>query len=76
MADGQDLRNSALEAYWMPFTANKAFKAQPRLLAAAKDMHYFTPDGRAGTAHPGQQLDPSAAQGPAALDSPGGSRKT
>ena len=47
MADGQDLRNSALEAYWMPFTANKAFKAQPRLLAAAKDMHYFTPDGRA-----------------------------
>ena len=47
MADGQDLRNSALEAYWMPFTANKAFKAQPRLLASAKDMHYFTPDGRA-----------------------------
>jgi beta-alanine--pyruvate transaminase len=47
MADGQDLRNSALEAYWMPFTANKAFKAQPRLLASAKDMHYFTPEGRA-----------------------------
>jgi beta-alanine--pyruvate transaminase len=47
MADGQDRANSALEAYWMPFTANKAFKAQPRLLAAAKDMHYFTPDGRA-----------------------------
>ena len=35
-----------LEAYWMPFTANRQFKANPRLLAAAKDMHYFTPDGR------------------------------
>ncbi|HEY9611007.1 MAG TPA: aspartate aminotransferase family protein [Allocoleopsis sp.] len=35
-----------LEAYWMPFTANRQFKAKPRLLAAAKDMHYFTPEGR------------------------------
>lgn len=36
-----------LEAFWMPFTANRAFKQRPRLLAYAKDMHYFTPDGRA-----------------------------
>jgi len=35
-----------LEPYWMPFTANRAFKARPRLIARAKDMHYFTPDGR------------------------------
>ena len=35
-----------LEPYWMPFTANRAFKARPRLVASAKDMHYFTPDGR------------------------------
>jgi beta-alanine--pyruvate transaminase len=35
-----------LESYWMPFTANRAFKARPRLIARAKDMHYFTPDGR------------------------------
>ena len=35
-----------LEPYWMPFTANRAFKARPRLVARAKDMHYFTPDGR------------------------------
>jgi beta-alanine--pyruvate transaminase len=35
-----------LEAYWLPFTANRAFKAAPRLLAGAKDMHYLTPDGR------------------------------
>jgi beta-alanine--pyruvate transaminase len=36
-----------LSAFWMPFTDNRAFKAAPRLLARAKDMHYFTPDGRA-----------------------------
>jgi beta-alanine--pyruvate transaminase len=35
-----------LEAYWMPFTANRAFKKAPRLIARAKDMHYFTTDGR------------------------------
>src|SRR6201986_2189799 len=35
-----------LAAHWMPFTANRAFKKAPRLLAAAKDMHYFTVDGR------------------------------
>ena len=31
----------------MPFTANRGFKAEPRLFAAAKDMHYTTTDGRA-----------------------------
>src|ERR1700752_2442518 len=36
-----------LESYWMPFTPNRAFKAAPRLIARAKDMHYYTPDGRA-----------------------------
>jgi beta-alanine--pyruvate transaminase len=36
-----------LESYWLPFTPNRAFKAAPRLIARAKDMHYFTPDGRA-----------------------------
>ncbi len=35
-----------LAAYWMPFTANRAFKRAPRMLAGAKDMHYFTTDGR------------------------------
>ena len=34
-------------AFWMPFTDNRYFRANPRLLATAKDMHYFTPDGRA-----------------------------
>ena len=36
----------ALEHFWMPFTANRAFKAAPRLLAKADGMYYWTPDGR------------------------------
>jgi len=35
-----------LAAWWMPFTANRQFKAAPRLLVAAKDMHYTSHDGR------------------------------
>ncbi|MGN6411257.1 MAG: aspartate aminotransferase family protein [Nitrobacter sp.] len=35
-----------LAAFWMPFTANRAFKASPRLIAGAKGMHYFSTDGR------------------------------
>jgi beta-alanine--pyruvate transaminase len=40
------LENDPLAAFWMPFTANRAFKAHPRLLVAAKDMHYTSADGR------------------------------
>jgi beta-alanine--pyruvate transaminase len=35
-----------LDAYWMPFTPNRRFKALPRLVARAEGMFYFTPDGR------------------------------
>ncbi len=35
-----------LDAFWMPFTANRQFKANPRLLARASGMHYWTEDGR------------------------------
>jgi len=35
-----------LESFWMPFTPNRAFKARPRLIARAKDMHYYTPQGQ------------------------------
>ena len=35
-----------LSQFWMPFTANRQFKAAPRLLARASGMHYETPDGR------------------------------
>ncbi|MDE1923903.1 MAG: aspartate aminotransferase family protein [Gammaproteobacteria bacterium] len=37
---------SELQAFWMPFTANRQFKANPRLLARAEGMHYWTADGR------------------------------
>jgi beta-alanine--pyruvate transaminase len=43
-----------LEAFWLPFTPNRAFKKRPRLIARAKDMHYYTPEGR-------QILDATAA---------------
>ena len=36
-----------LESFWMPFTPNRSFKKRPRLVARAKDMHYYTPEGRA-----------------------------
>jgi beta-alanine--pyruvate transaminase len=35
-----------LEAHWMGFTANRAFKQAPRILASAKGMYYTTHDGR------------------------------
>jgi len=36
-----------LDAWWLPFTSNRAFKQRPRLVTRAKDMHYYTADGRA-----------------------------
>ena len=35
-----------LRAFWMPFTANRQFKQDPRMLVAAKDMHFTSSDGR------------------------------
>ena len=35
-----------LSSFWMPFTANRSFKKNPRLLASADRMHYKTPEGR------------------------------
>jgi beta-alanine--pyruvate transaminase len=39
-------RPNDLDAFWMPFTDNRYFKAHPRLLARAEGMSYFTPEGR------------------------------
>jgi len=49
---GPERRNVAavpndLQSFWLPFTPNRAFKHSPRLIARAKDMHYFAVDGRA-----------------------------
>ncbi|MEO1198580.1 MAG: aspartate aminotransferase family protein [Pseudomonadota bacterium] len=35
-----------MEAFWMPFTANRAFKKRPRLVSRAKGTRYYAPDGR------------------------------
>ncbi len=35
-----------LRAFWMPFTANRQYKKEPRMFVKAKDMHYTTHDGR------------------------------
>ena len=38
--------NLNLDNYWLPFTPNKKFKANPRLLTSAKGMFYKSDDGR------------------------------
>lgn len=35
-----------LAAYWMPYTANRAFKQSPRIIESAQGFHYKTHDGR------------------------------
>ncbi|MDV7340048.1 aspartate aminotransferase family protein [Terasakiella sp. A23] len=39
-------RPNNLDSYWMPFTANKQFKKDPRILVSADRMHYTSEDGR------------------------------
>ncbi|HEY9628184.1 MAG TPA: aspartate aminotransferase family protein [Coleofasciculaceae cyanobacterium] len=36
----------SLDAFWMPFTANRQFKSKPRLMVSAQGMHYTSEDGR------------------------------
>jgi beta-alanine--pyruvate transaminase len=40
------LSTGDLDAFWMPFTANRQFKAKPRMLSRAEGMYYWTDDGR------------------------------
>ncbi|MBY8915820.1 aspartate aminotransferase family protein [Nitratireductor sp. L1-7-SE] len=46
MLDRLNKRPNDLSAFWMPFTANRQFKETPRMLVAAKDMHFTAEDGR------------------------------
>ncbi|WP_372617153.1 aspartate aminotransferase family protein [Falsiroseomonas sp.] len=39
-------RPNNLDAFWMPYSDNRYFKAHPRLLARAEGMHYWTADGQ------------------------------
>ena len=46
LSDQLRLTPAELDAYWMPFTANRQFKATPRMMARADGMYYTTDDGR------------------------------
>ncbi|HYI83424.1 MAG TPA: aminotransferase class III-fold pyridoxal phosphate-dependent enzyme, partial [Acetobacteraceae bacterium] len=39
-------RPNNLDAFWMPFSDNRYFKAQPRMLVRAEGMSYFTSEGQ------------------------------
>jgi beta-alanine--pyruvate transaminase len=39
---------ASMSSFWMPFTNNRDFKAQPRLLVSAKGMYYRDVDGKEG----------------------------
>jgi beta-alanine--pyruvate transaminase len=39
-------RPNNLDAFWMPYSANRSFKTNPRLLARAEGMFYHTNDNR------------------------------
>lgn len=40
------VKTNNLDAFWMPFTANRQFKQNPRMFVGADRMHYTTSDGR------------------------------
>src|SRR4051812_24279474 len=46
ISDTPRLEAADLEAYWMPFTANRQFKSKPRLMARAEGMYYTTVEGQ------------------------------
>lgn len=41
-----DTKANDLEALWMPFTANRQFKQNPRMIASADGMYFTLTDGR------------------------------
>ena len=46
MAMDGEPRPNDLSAFWMPFTANRQFKKNPRMFVSADRMHYKTAEGR------------------------------
>ena len=41
-----NVKSNNLESYWMPYTDNRWYKNNPRMLVKAKDMFYQTIDGK------------------------------
>ena len=40
------MRSNELDPFWLPFTPNRAFRRDPRMLARAEGMHFFDESGR------------------------------
>ena len=45
MALDRHARRNDLDAFWMPFTANRQFKKSPRMFVSAEGMYYRTAEG-------------------------------
>ena len=43
MGHADPMLDSQLQPYWMPFTPNKEFKKEPRLIARAEGVYFYTP---------------------------------
>lgn len=41
-----DAAPKSFESFWLPFTSNRAFKKNPRLVSRSEGMYYWTPEGR------------------------------
>ncbi|MEQ8584833.1 MAG: aspartate aminotransferase family protein [Thalassobaculaceae bacterium] len=46
LAANDQTKPNDLDSFWMPFTANRDFKKNPRMFVEAEGMHYITADGR------------------------------
>jgi len=46
MPESQKLTRAELEAHWMPYTGNRQFKEDPRMLVAAEGAYYIDDSGR------------------------------
>jgi len=45
-SDNSHVPRNDLSAFWLPFTANRAFRAAPRMLSAALGMYFYDDTGR------------------------------
>lgn len=43
---GRGRNERSLDAFWMPFTANRWFRKAPRMITGAEGIHYHSEDGR------------------------------
>jgi beta-alanine--pyruvate transaminase len=46
MPEFNQLTREQLEAHWMPYTGNRQFKKDPRMIVAAEGVHYIDDKGR------------------------------